>query len=183
MTEKSVRLPGIRHRRLRAPAEPLHEQRYRWQPQDCPRPLRPVCSSSDPIRGVAPAERRSPARARTTRAGRARGCAVAHFRSLGALNRLRVCLRLARGLDATTQPVYERPLNTRLLLFQCLLDPSILKHLTPRGQEVVRQQQNRLGRSAYFRAFVLAKACRPSPKLLNLLVVNQEDPSPQTRQT
>ena len=84
---------------------------------------------------------------------------------------------LARGLDATTQPVEERSLNSRLLIFECLLDPSILKHLTPRGQEVVRQQQNCLGRSADFWAFVLGKACRPFPKLLNLLVVNQEDPS------
>jgi hypothetical protein len=73
--------------------------------------------------------------------------------------------------------VQERPLNTRLLLFQCLLDPSILKHLTPRSQEVVRQQQNRLCRSAEFWAFVLGKAFRPSPKLRNLLVVNQEEPS------
>jgi hypothetical protein len=83
---------------------------------------------------------------------------------------------VARGPDATTQTGEERPLNSRLLVFECLLDPSILKHLTTRGQEVVRQQQNRLGRSAEFWAFVLGKARRPFPKLRNLLVVNQEEP-------
>jgi hypothetical protein len=77
-----VRLQGIRRRPLPAPAESLHERTYRWQPQDCPGPLRTVCSSSDPTRGVARAERRYPARARTTRAGRARGCAAARFCSL-----------------------------------------------------------------------------------------------------
>jgi hypothetical protein len=71
----------------------------------------------------------------------------------------------------------ERPLDGSLLLFECLLDPAILEELTARGQEVVREQQDRLGGSAEFWTLVLGKALRPLPKLPYLLVVNHEEPS------
>ena len=93
------------------------------------------------------------------------------------VHRVSVRFRRSPAGTATTQPVQERPLNSRLLLFECLLNPSILEHLTPRSQEVVREQQDRLGGGAHFWAFVLDKACRPFPKLRNLPIVKHEEPS------
>ena len=182
MAEKGVRLQGIRRRLLQRPPNRFTSGTSRWQPQDCPRPLRPGCSS-DPIRGLAPAERRHPARARTTQAGRARGCAVAQFRSLRVLHRLRVGLRTGSGPERDD----AAGLGASAQHFACCSSSACLiqrssTHLTPRGQEVVRPQADRLRRSAELWAFVLGKACRPLPKLLNLLVVNQEDPSAAARQ-
>ncbi len=77
----------------------------------------------------------------------------------------------------------ERPLNGRLLLVECLLDPEILEELAARGQEVVREQQDRLRGSADFWTLVLGKALRPLPKLRNLLVVNHEEPSSSLPET
>ena len=59
------------------------------------------------------------------------------------------------GTGKTTQTTQELPLNSRLLLFECLLNPLILEHLTARSQEVVREQQDRLGGGADFWVLVL----------------------------
>ena len=77
--------------------------------------------------------------------------------------------------DETTQTIEERPLDGRLLFLECLLDPAILEKLTPRGQKVVREQQNRLGSSTDFWTLVVGKALRPLAKLPDLLVVNHEE--------
>ena len=69
-----------------------------------------------------------------------------------------------------TQTVEKRPVEVRLLLFECLLDPFILKQLAPCSQEIIGEKKNRPGCGTQLRTLILGKALRPPLKLRDLIV-------------
>lgn len=65
--------------------------------------------------------------------------------------------------EYATKAVAQRVLDAVFVFLECLFYPLMFKQLTAGSQEIVRKEEDRLGGSAEFRAFILGESFRPVP--------------------